>query len=291
MKKFSVEIILIICTALSTWIITIQSHKSYQNELNRPREFGQLISITPVDYTTLEENNVKTFHDGKQIHGYNDIKVTLYNYEDKSFDDVQVYIKVKPQAGDSLKLMGVIINKDKEIIQPIKDSLGCEKGNLEFRYNIKHAIQTTDYNKSVFDINIQIISSKPLENPEVKLSCSTLNPVPEPQGKSWERFTEVHSSFFDTVFGGILMVISLGAIIVLTIGKTLGWIFRPSEEKRFKKEIEMLTSKVGEKITNGEINSSDYKKIIEEYFKIKKTLEYENASPFGRWANNLRKPE
>lgn len=288
-------VILMIATAITTYVVNYNINKSNQSEFNRVRTFDQFVNIRQVDYTQLEQEKFKIFYDNKPVHGYNDIKVILYNYDDKVFNDVKVYITLKPQAGDTLKLIAATINGDKEIITPLKDSLSPDKGAIEFGYLIKIANPTNVYNTPIFDLNIQVSSSKPPISPLVRLYCPGLNSIPETQEHTWQRFTKMHQGFFDSdivefvEFIG-LFIIAL-AIIAILFTKIVTLFPTPTRDKKELDEHNKLIGEVAIKINNGEIDPTDYKKVINAYFKAENELDYNTTSKFVRWMNNLTPPK
>src|ERR1051326_212860 len=197
------SILLAIVTAALGVFANVGINKLNQKDENRPRVFDQFTSVEILNYRNAEENGFKLFHNGKQIHEYNNIWVRLFNYEDISFKDVRIYITIRAPQGDSLQLLASTINGNKEVIHPIKDSINSDKENLEFGYTIDIANQSTEYNQSIFDASFQIISSKKLEKPVITLYCQGLKSTPEQEENRWDRYNEQNASFSDTTFGGI----------------------------------------------------------------------------------------
>jgi hypothetical protein len=292
-KLFNSPIFHIILTAFFTYLVTSAINKKQNNDENRPRKLDQTSTVRHYDYKELEKNKWQIYFNNTPVHSYNDINVSLFNYDDKNFGDVPVSISIAPQEGDTLRLMNITINGEKDGIQRMKDdTLSQSKGELKFHYIIHTVNQTNNYNKPFFDVNIQAISAKTPQNPVIKIDYKGIDS--DLENRTPETFRSKSGSFNPDTLNFIeflCFLIPCAIIIGVICAKIASLVYSKTYERKDRKRIEEAINEVKEKINIDSINPNDVEMIMKEFARIRYSKVYYDSSKFSRWVNCMRKPD
>jgi|GEM_PF-4350133 len=291
MRDLLSKIIVVLFTTALSFLAGIAGYKYTQGDKYTNRKFDLLVIPKHEDYAELEENKVQITYGGKPIHGYNDVTIKLYNFQDMWFQDVPVYLEVTPESGDSIKMIGVKLNDKKQSIQEISGFPKIENGAIKLGYKIHSANYTHIYGgPPILDVTLEAISSKPL-HVEATVDYSGIDEKPEAFPEGLNKYT---TSFLDTGLGAIVVILSFAFgvyLIIALIARVVNVLSREKLTRKRQLKYQNLLDKVKEEIKAGKIASDDPEKVIECYLKTHYKDEYEKTWSIIRWISDMRKPE
>lgn len=244
----------------------------------------QNVAFTSFPKSDMDEHNLKMLYNGKSIYGLSTIDVELYNYSDLPINDLKAYIEIKPQDGDTLKLM------DSTVVGPHSEIDGfttisseklpkAAKGSLKYAYVVEFANPADSLLDVILDGSYSIVSNK---KPTV-----TVTLVGERVGKR-----EYDSAHFNKIplwetDSAVLIYIIIGFVLYVFILVKISSYFTTKRSKKFKT---FMLEKFDETIKEGKLNL-DAESIFAIYKKTNDQFDYNDTSPIMRWIRRLKPPD
>jgi hypothetical protein len=281
LNKITPSIIVAAFSALIGYYIA--GNRENTNNKKRYIDVFTKVSHDGLDKDSMEAHNLRIVYNNKPIYGITSIDVELYNFSDRDFKDVPIYVEIIPKDGDSLQLITAnITSSDGSLdgVKRMKDSLiHTVKRSLKFGYILSTANRADSSNQVIFDGQFGIVSN---EKPTIKVNLS-LNGL---EARSY------HSSHFDNNFwwqtdNAILIYIVIGFILYIFFLSRAFSYFNTRREKRCN---EFMKQHLSNEIYVGKVNL-DSDSIIQSYDRIKKKFYYEDTNEVLRWIKRLKPPE
>jgi hypothetical protein len=282
-KKISPQLLLVIFSAVVTYMVTNYKEKSS----NQFKHFDRstIIGYINTEKTELEDRKLQIVFNGKAIKSFSNSRIQIFNYTDKDYVNVPIYVEIIPQEGDSLQISQEKIfggNEQPDIVKPIlNETLNhTVKGSIKYKYNIEVANRADSSNQTVFDASYFIISNK---EPKIKVTMQK-DGIDFTDFKS-EHYFKTRERWWETELA-VIMFIVLGFVVYIIALIKIGDHFAAKRTKKFKL---YLTKKLEEKITQGKV-TLDADTIIKEYKIIDDMFEYEEAWPITRKIKGIKEP-
>lgn len=279
MKESIGKIIFIIIGGIITAAISFWFGGFQQKNFNQKRFFDikTYVSHQILDKSELEEKKMQILYDGKQIYGVTNVRVDIYNYEDKSFENVPVIIEITPDKGDSLQIVDVTVfgeNGREEMITPLKNiGKASTSKALKFGYNIDIAHQADSSEKTVLTVIYGIISNK---KPKVEVIIKKFGIGTRTY--DYQHFKRL--SLWDNDVFILFFFVSLLVIYIWGIIKLISFI----EFRKEEKWVPFLKDELTKKIDKGEIEFKT-DSIIKAYNEISEKFNLKNTWIIKRWLN------
>ena len=152
-------IILVLFSALIGY--AVNAVKESSSNKKRYIDCWKNVSYSNINKSDLVEKNIQILINGKPVNNLSSIDVKLYNFSDKNFADIPVYIELIPAKGDSLQLIEEDVDGiGKNIESMSADSIHPIIGGFKFAYLIKAANTADSLRHSIFNGSFSITSNK-----------------------------------------------------------------------------------------------------------------------------------
>jgi hypothetical protein len=206
-KGFVPNLLLVIITGIITWGIAYYQYK----QTTEKKYFEYYFDPNPnfLSKPNLSGKKVAFFMDEKPIENLSQLRVTIYNFSDKDFENIPIYFELSNKNGDSIKLVNASAFREDGITDGIKEKIEINpsniKGAVKKRYDISNLSRKNEW-KTSFTIDF-FFEGKSV--PECKVYTDQTNAEARKLDISKFDFSAWYESIYFVV--GCLLIIAIFA--------------------------------------------------------------------------------
>jgi len=283
--NFTVGIAIAIISSFITLLIRTNSDKneSRMRYLDVKPEIRNDIIGKPVDL----DKKIEVFLDGEKIKNLSQVNFSVYNATDKDYEDVPIFIEIRPRQGDSLKLVSEKVSGVDNLpdgISQMRDVVPSRKGAVKFAYKAQALNRIGE--KPVFSASYLLIGN--VDSTYINVIKANLDLI------NYDYWHFHPPSFIDKVFDNffiaIIVILSAYLVLVFVVIRIVNFFSRKSEIKADQKLKEYIEQKLKVKFSKENINVEPTT-LAETYIKIANRYSWEKESKFSKFFNGKKEPE
>lgn len=223
-------------------------------------------------------------YEGEDINTFTSLNVNLYNYTNKNIENIEVFIEIIPQKGDSIRIVeeeyADIDNQLKGIEAVYANEVDTLLGKAQtFGYKIFSANMADSIDKPFFKSVFTILSKK---KPEYRITIKKAGYALTPYlYNHFDKTPFYRSDMAYLTYYILFIIVMIYFIHTITEAANDNWY---SKLRKYRKIL--LQEAIDKKTIN--IEAEDILTFIE---KTSDRFDYENASTFKKWRKNMKDPD
>ncbi len=221
-------------------------------------------------------------YDSKPIESYTTVRVQLFNYTDKDYTKIPIYLKIDSDPDDSLLVIesNVVGSAGlEETVKTLKSETTSINGSLKCNYFVEVVNRADSVGAYFFDGLFTILSkSQPVVTVAIEKDGLTLT--------EWKKEHFFKIAWWETDTATLIWILIGYGIIIFVAVKLATY----TSSRRAKRWGKYLKKHLTERINVGKV-TLDSESIINNWNKIDTHFDYDDSWAFTRWLKRKEPPE
>lgn len=285
MRDFFKNILLLGIGAIFTFLV--QQYSTYENQIQY-LDYKIEQNIGFLSKPNLPDHDVKIMVDDKVTETLSKFTISIFNYSDKDYSNVPIYINIITKDGKKPLVIGEYAVGENDIPESIKKVPNLEpihrKDVVRYGYTLS-SVNRTEKLSPVFQANF-LIEGK--ESPEMEIYTNYT-------GLKIREFDYDHVPYLKSlkrkqfiISIGIIVIFILIYLIVIIV---IGWLINLLPRKKKIKQVRELTDSISQNSFISQLSEEQRKDLIADIFYQQDKNKWDRTNKLIRWLRGEKEPD